>query len=234
MKKIRGIIGSLIVAMMIITVGCGESSQGMREQMLEVKSEDILNDYIRDVGTAQQKYKDKKIKITGRVVNTGQYRNSTNFFVTTEYKYIGGKRYEVLLNYPVDRVNEINQLKIGDFIVAEGHFQGVVAQEEPTTISVQLAVSESNDTKKSTKTVVEKQTVVVQPSTSVQMVNSQGEIRGTDVRMRSGPSTNTAILGYFMNGESVTIHEVQEGWYKVVRNNGQTGWVSTGFCIKVN
>ena len=127
--KLRWIIGFVFLSVMIITLGCGGESAKKKENqsketMIEAKSEDILNDYIRDVGTAEQKYKDKKMKITGKVIDAGQFKNSTNFYVAIESKNIGGKMYAVLLSYPVDRVQEINQIKMGDFIVAEGIFQG--------------------------------------------------------------------------------------------------------------
>ena len=63
--------------------------------------------------------------------------------------------------------------------------------------------------------------------------NSNGAyIRGTDVRMRSGPGLTYDILGYFNNGEQVTIIEVQEGWYKVRRMDNSIGFVSSQFCIR--
>ena len=59
-----------------------------------------------------------------------------------------------------------------------------------------------------------------------------GKITGTEVRMRGGPGTEYKILGAFEKGETVEILEDGNGWFKVRRKNGETGWVSADFCKK--
>jgi len=63
--------------------------------------------------------------------------------------------------------------------------------------------------------------------------NTHGQIRGTDVRMRGGPSTDDEILGYFDNREYVSILGSANGWYHVRRANGTECWVSGDFCKKI-
>ena len=60
--------------------------------------------------------------------------------------------------------------------------------------------------------------------------NTHGQIRGTEVRMRGGPSTDDEILGYFDNREYVSILGSMDGWYHVRRANGEECWVSGDFC----
>ncbi|WP_432642413.1 SH3 domain-containing protein [Acidaminococcus sp.] len=66
--------------------------------------------------------------------------------------------------------------------------------------------------------------------------NSAGTITGTDVRMRASYSTDSDVLGYFDNGESVTIlDDVTSGgqrWLKVQRSDGSTGWVAADFVAE--
>lgn len=61
-----------------------------------------------------------------------------------------------------------------------------------------------------------------------------GTIIGTDVRMRLGAGTNTDIMDYFDDGESVEVlkSNVAAGrkWYQVTRSNGETGWVAGEYC----
>ena len=63
-----------------------------------------------------------------------------------------------------------------------------------------------------------------------------GTITGTDVRMRASYSTDSDVLGYFDNGETVTIlDDVTSGgqrWLKVQRSDGSVGWVSADFCVE--
>ena len=65
--------------------------------------------------------------------------------------------------------------------------------------------------------------------------NATGQITGSDVRMRTGPSTNSDIIGYFDNGEYVTIiSRANVNWYYVARNNGQRAYVHADYCRVVS
>lgn len=63
--------------------------------------------------------------------------------------------------------------------------------------------------------------------------NTHGQIRGTDVRMRGGPSTDDEILGYFDNREYVSILGSMDEWYHVRRADGTECWVSGDFCKQI-
>lgn len=64
--------------------------------------------------------------------------------------------------------------------------------------------------------------------------SATGTIIGTEVRMRKGAGTNTAIIGYFEDGEKVEVlkSNVSEGrkWYEVNRQDGTQGWVAGEYC----
>lgn len=66
--------------------------------------------------------------------------------------------------------------------------------------------------------------------------SSTGTISGTDVRMRASYSTDSDVLGYFDNGESVTILDdvTSNGqrWLKVQRSDGSVGWVAADFVAE--
>lgn len=62
---------------------------------------------------------------------------------------------------------------------------------------------------------------------------ANGQIVGTEVRIRTGPGTNYDILGHFANGEYVSIQQTVEGWYCVQRASGTVGWVSAQFCRRL-
>ena len=131
------------VAVLIVAVGCGNNTKAtVAVKTISVKSEQIVDDYIRDVGTAEKKYKNMNVAITGQVYSKGQYNNSQDFFIVTGYKAVGGKHYEVELVYPVKRVDEVNKLKQGDFVAAEGACVGMVPQKDPTSVSIQINVGE--------------------------------------------------------------------------------------------
>jgi len=65
-------------------------------------------------------------------------------------------------------------------------------------------------------------------------VEKTGKIVGTEVRMRSDPSLDAAVVAYFNNGEIVTILDTATGstlnWTKVKRSGGAIGWVSSAYC----
>lgn len=237
-----------MIVMFVVCCGCGGTGGGKKETekaksvpAISVKSEEILNDYIRDIGTAEQKYKNKNVKITGEVESKGQFKNSQSFFIVTSYKFVGGKRYSVQLAYPVNRIDEVNKMKNGDFVAADGVCVGMVKQEEPTDISVQIHVGDRMTADSSQP--APQPTPATQPASNTTTTASQtastedskpanktGVITGTDVRMRAGAGTNTNIVGYFDRGEKVSVLSIQEGWYKVKRSDGGVGWVSADFC----
>ena len=87
---------------------------------------------------------------------------------------------------------------------------------------------------------VQQQPVAPAPVTDTQLQrmtpappNTHGQIRGTDVRMRGGPSTDDEILGYFDNREYVSILGSMDGWYHVRRADGTECWVSGDFCKQI-
>ena len=61
--------------------------------------------------------------------------------------------------------------------------------------------------------------------------DDSGIIVGTDVRFRSGPGSNYTVLGYFDDGEDVTVLDSQGGWLEIEREDGSVGWVSSKYCV---
>ena len=222
---------SIIFIVCFLVLGCASENSKKEKavEFIQVKSEDMINDYIRDQGTAESKYKNKNIKLTGNVLRKGQFKNGTDFFVVTNSKYAAGRQYSILVQYPVDRVDDVNKLKYGDFLVAEGACVGIVPQDEPTDVSIQIQVGKQVK-RGIEKSVPDKVVEEIKTDNENEEKVIQGTIKGTDVRMRSSAGLNSKILGYFNNGEIVTVLEIHEGWYKISRSNGQEGWVSSDFC----
>ena len=54
-------------------------------------------------------------------------------------------------------------------------------------------------------------------------------LTGTDVRMRSGPNTDSAVLGYFGTGDSVEVTGVSAEWLRVTSAAGVQGYIRSDF-----
>ena len=54
--------------------------------------------------------------------------------------------------------------------------------------------------------------------------SSNGSVKGSDVRMRSGPGTNYSILGTYQNGTPLTVTGTESGWSKVTIG-GVSGYI---------
>ena len=65
-------------------------------------------------------------------------------------------------------------------------------------------------------------------STSSSSSSGTGTVRGTDVRVRSGPGTDYSILGYESSGKTLSVTGESNGWYQV-SYNGSTGYVSASY-----
>lgn len=110
-------------------------------QVISAKASDMVEDYIRDQGTAEQKYKGKTVRISGKVMRKDQFHNSTDYYIVLEERKATGRRYTIVLDIPQDKVSLVNQLKVGENAVAEGTCDGVVKQEDPTWINVQISAT---------------------------------------------------------------------------------------------
>ena len=149
--KLVAIMGGVIVVLLIAVLamafgggGDGSSSKGNSNNIV-VKSDEMIDDYIRDQGTAEQKYKGKTITVSGNVINKGQFKNSSNYRIGIAYKNAAGKDYSISVDVPPERVSELNKLKIGDFINVKGECVGVVKQDSPTDISIQVKGEKINE-----------------------------------------------------------------------------------------
>ena len=149
--KLVAIMGGVIAVLLVIVLamasnggGDGSSAKGGSSAMV-VKSDDMIDDYIRDQGTAEQKYKDKILTVSGKVLRKGQFSNSTDYLIAMSSKDATGRSYVIAASIPPERVTELNKLKVGDFINIKGKCVGVVKQDDPTHIVVQVNADKINE-----------------------------------------------------------------------------------------
>ena len=134
----------LLLFLLLTLSACGSNTSSKSPAStppMEVKTEEIIDDYIRDQASAEQKYKDKNVKLTGKVILKGQFENTSHFFINTGIKHASGKTYIMMVDYPTDKVNDVNSVKVDDFLVVEGKVVGIVPQKDPTIISIQMKVN---------------------------------------------------------------------------------------------
>lgn len=145
-KKIMIAVGIVVIFLLgcIIFSGGDNGPNSKENSALSVKAEDMLNDYIRDQGTAESKYKNKKVSITGKVQHKSQFNNSNNFLLGLAYKHAGGRDYSITIDVPAEKVDIVNKAEEGKFISVEGVCVGVVPQDDPTDISVQIQADKIN------------------------------------------------------------------------------------------
>lgn len=142
-----GVIAVLLIAVLAMAVGGGGDSSSSKSgsNAIVVKSDDMINDYIRDQGTAEQKYKDKYLTVSGKVLKKGQFSNSSDYMIAMSAKDATGRNYVIAASVPPERVTELNKLNIGDFINIKGKCVGVIKQERPTYILVQVNADKINE-----------------------------------------------------------------------------------------
>lgn len=67
-------------------------------------------------------------------------------------------------------------------------------------------------------------------ATETASLSGTGTIKGTGVRMRSGASTSSSILGTYNTGTSMTVTGTSGDWYKV-SYSGKTGYVYRDYIV---
>lgn len=141
--KYVAIIAGMLIVLLVYFTGFGSNFQ-VNSPEINVKAEDMLNDYIRDQATAEQKYKDKVINITGQLLQKEQFQNSQNYSLCIAGKNAAGKMYRINISVAPENVSMVNNTDIGDFVRADGKCVGIVAQDEPTNICIQIDSNKIN------------------------------------------------------------------------------------------
>ena len=59
------------------------------------------------------------------------------------------------------------------------------------------------------------------------------KIKATKLNVRSGPSTQHTIIGYFVNDDETEVYEVKNGWYRIQWNN-QEGWIASQYATQIS
>ncbi len=122
----------------------GNSSSTAEKPTISVKAKDMLDDYIRDQSSAEQKYKNKTVYITGNLISKYQFNNSADYGLKIASQDVGGRYYVIVIDAG-SNVKAVNSIKEGDFVTATGKCVGIVPQKSATTISVQIQASKINE-----------------------------------------------------------------------------------------
>ena len=142
-KILFGVIAFIAFIVFAFIIGNGKGStdnsvKAENSQVIRVKAEEVINDYIRDQSSAEQKYKDKRVIVTGKVIDKNQFNNSQDYAMLIATNITAGKTYGVIAAIPNEKIELINKVKVGDFVNVEGICVGTVKQANPTIISIQI------------------------------------------------------------------------------------------------
>ena len=142
-KILFGVIAFIAFIVFAFIIGNGKEStnnsvKAENSQVIRVKAEEVINDYIRDQSSAEQKYKDKRVIVTGKVIDKNQFNNSQDYAMLIATNNTAGKTYGVIAAIPNEKIELINKVKVGDFVNVEGICVGTVKQANPTIISIQI------------------------------------------------------------------------------------------------
>ena len=94
-----------------------------------------LSDKYKNSFTDLKNNESNTIKISGQIIDKGQFRNSPNIYIVL---YKEGFNREVILNIPSSEKGKVNDLKIGEFVEAYGILNGIVPQENKNITSIQI------------------------------------------------------------------------------------------------
>ena len=142
-KILFGVIAFIAFIVFALIIGNGKEStnnsvKAENSQVIRVKAEEMIDDYIRDQAGAEQKYKDKRVIVTGKVIDKNQFNNSQDYAMLIATNITAGKTYGVIAAIPNEKIELINKVKVGDFVNVEGICVGTVKQANPTIISIQI------------------------------------------------------------------------------------------------
>ena len=91
-----------------------------------------------------ERYKDKNLNVTGMVLHKDQFKNSNDFNLTLAAQNAAGRSYSIEIDIPADKVEIVNKAEEGKYISVQGTCVGIVKQDNPTTVSVQIKADKIN------------------------------------------------------------------------------------------
>ena len=138
-KENKKLITFLMIAIICLLGVAFKLLEGSSMEIIKV--EDMAKDYMRSELVAEEKYKGKRVKVTGRVLKKFQFGNSTNYCIVIydTYDYNSRKKYSVVVDLKADDVNIVNKLENPKFLVVEGKCVGKVPQDDVNWVSVQIS-----------------------------------------------------------------------------------------------
>lgn len=137
-----------------VLVGCGvlfkiisgidSGDLGSGSSKTSIKADTLMEDYIRSPRNADKQYKGKTVHLTGRCENKGQFNNSNDYYLEIGSKFDRGKSYTVVVDIPAKKVKQANSVKEGDFVNVTGTCVGIVKQDDPDVVSIQIQADSIN------------------------------------------------------------------------------------------
>lgn len=151
-KIVGGVVGGIVVLILLVSViggGSGSksrssSSSPKQTQAIDMKADEIINEYCMSIDAAEAKFKGKKVTTTGQLITKNQFNNTQDYGLVIAYKPYGGKNYAVVAAVATDRVQEANNVKEGDFVRVTGTCVGIVPQDNPNAVSLQIHADKIN------------------------------------------------------------------------------------------
>lgn len=110
-----------------------------------VKAQTLMNDYMRNPRNADKKYKDKVIRVTGQVIDKGQFDNTNNYYLQIAADFDRGKTYDVTVDIDSKKAKEANKVREMDFVDVTGTCVGIVKQRDPDSVSIQIKADKVNE-----------------------------------------------------------------------------------------
>ena len=153
LKIFAGLVGAFLVVIILGSLGSGGNTSSkssttkkpVQEAVIQVKAEDLIDAYSKDETAAEEKYKDKKVSVTGQLEMKHQFTNTQNFGLLIAHKQLNGRRYNVVVDIEKDNVDAANKVKQGDFIKADGVCVGKVEQKDSDEVSIQIKAKKLNE-----------------------------------------------------------------------------------------
>ena len=132
-KNLRNLVLIPICILCIIFIG-----ERVLNPPMDVTPRDIVEAYVQNESLGELKYKNKKIRITGKLIHKNQFNNSRDYYLDLYERSERGKVYSIFVSVDSSDRDIVNQLRIGDFIIVEGRCLGRVQQEKFNDISIQI------------------------------------------------------------------------------------------------
>lgn len=143
-KITGGLVAVFIIGIVFFSFS-SDNTPSTSSNTITIKADEMLSEFMNNQANAEEKFKGKDIKISGQLIHKNQFKNSQDYLMIIAENNDSKYSYYIMLSVDSNNTKSVNSVKEGDFVLAHGTCVGIVPQENPNIITIQITTDSINE-----------------------------------------------------------------------------------------